>query len=89
MKTLENKDEIANYILINFKHNLNKLNTHTLSEMLEKIDLNVCAKTKDANLNKLFNELICTLKNIPTNNVTMWNVTKFYYYYQLLKKIKT
>lgn len=72
MQTLKDSKEIENYIINNIILNF------------PRIDAIIYDDTNDANLNKTFNSLINTLKKQDKNNITIWNITEFYYYYQIL-----
>lgn len=84
MQTLKNSKEIENYIINNIMLNLPRINAISIKNLIENINLEVYADSDDTNLNKYFNSLINTLKNQNKDNITIWNITEFYYYYQIL-----
>lgn len=84
MQTLKDSKEIENYIINNIILNLPRIDASSIKNLIEKVNLEVYADSNDANLNKTFNSLINTLKKQDKNNITIWNITEFYYYYQIL-----
>ena len=84
MQTLKDSKEIENYIINNIILNLPRIDASSIKNLIENVNLEVYADTNDANLNKTFNSLINTLKKQDKNNITIWNITEFYYYYQIL-----
>ena len=60
-----------------------------IKNLIEKVNLEVFADSNDENLNKTFNSLINTLKKQDKNNITIWNITEFYYYQILLQGINS
>lgn len=84
MQTLKDSKEIENYIINNIILNLPRIDASSIKNLIEKVNLEVYADSNDENLNKTFNSLINTLKKQDKNNITIWNITEFYYYYQTL-----
>lgn len=84
MQTLKNSKEIEDYIINNIILNLPKIDASSIKDLIENINLEVYADSNDDNLNKAFNSLINILKIQDKKNITIWNITKFYYYYQIL-----
>lgn len=84
MQTLKNSKEIEDYIINNIILNLLKIDASSIKDLIENINLEVYADSNDDNLNKAFNSLINILKIQDKKNITIWNITKFYYYYQIL-----
>lgn len=84
MQTLKDSKEIENYIINNIILNLPRIDASSIKNLIENVNLEVYADSNDANLNKTFNSLINTLKKQNKNNITIWNITEFYYYYQIL-----
>ena len=87
MQTLKDSKEIENYIINNIILNLPRIDASSIKNLIENVNLEVYADTNDANLNKTFNSLIATLKKQNKNNITIWNITEFYYYYQILLQV--
>lgn len=50
------------------------------------MNFNVCAKSKYETLNKDFNSMIEALTKVKRDNVTLWDVTNFYRYYNTIKQ---
>lgn len=84
MQTLKNSKEIEDYIINNIMLKLPRIDASSIKNLIESINLEVYADSNDDNLNKTFNSLINILKIQDKNNITIWNITKFYYYYQIL-----
>ena len=89
MQTLKDSKEIENYIINNIILNLPRIDASSIKNLIEKVNLEVYADSNDANLNKTFNSLINTLKKQDKNNITIWNITEFYYYQILLQGINS
>lgn len=79
MQILKDSKEIENYIINNIVLNLPRIDANSI----KNVSLEVYADNNNANLNKTFNSLINTEKQ-DKNNITIWNITEFYYYYQIL-----
>lgn len=84
MQTLKNSKEIEDYIINNIMLKLPRIDASSIKNLIENINLEVYADSNDDNLNKAFNSLINILKIQDKKNITIWNITKFYYYYQIL-----
>lgn len=89
MQTLKDSKEIENYIINNIILNLPRIDASSIKNLIEKVNLEVFADSNDENLNKTFNSLINTLKKQDKNNITIWNITEFYYYQILLQGINS
>ncbi len=86
MQTLLTKKQIRNYILIYIDENLERIDIEAINKLISKVNFNVCAKSKYETLNKDFNSMIEALTKVKRDNVTLWDVTNFYRYYNTIKQ---